>query len=318
MDILKHRLLFRKDRRIGSARHKRHYDLPLTKGGGTGFLTILIALMTFLALMAIGVSFSLSAISERWSSGLENKVTIEIPAENKNSELRSAETIRRLTQDVQKALNKNPAVKSVSVMADEEIQALISPWLGEDMILHDIPLPGLIAVELEKMTPDRTAEIEKSLLEIDQSIRLDTHEGWLEDLLRFTHALQIAAVLILLVIGVTTVIAVAGAVRARMAIHSEDVELLHLMGASDEYVTRQFQHHALIIALKGGCIGTLAGLVLLAGLGVLMGSAAPGLIPDMHFSTGFILALAFLPGLICLIAILSARYTVLRVLSLMP
>jgi cell division transport system permease protein len=66
------------ERVLGKAQ-KRRYDLPLNKGSGTGFLVILIALMTFLGMLALASSFALSAMTARWSSGLENRLTIESP-----------------------------------------------------------------------------------------------------------------------------------------------------------------------------------------------------------------------------------------------
>ncbi|MBI2234772.1 MAG: permease, partial [Micavibrio aeruginosavorus] len=70
-----------KERTIGRA-EKRRYDLPLNKGAGTAFLVTLIGLMTFLAMLALTSSFTLSAMTQRWTSGLENRITIEIPTQN--------------------------------------------------------------------------------------------------------------------------------------------------------------------------------------------------------------------------------------------
>ena len=88
--------VFKKDKRLGSAQGKRRYDLPLNQSVGTGFLMVLIALMTFLAIMAVSTSFALNSMTAHWSSGLENKVTIEIPAETNNGTIRSAGEIRDL------------------------------------------------------------------------------------------------------------------------------------------------------------------------------------------------------------------------------
>ena len=69
-------------RSLGIATSKRRYDLPLNKDGGGLFLKILIALMSFLAILALSGSFALSAMKDRWSSGLENKASIEIRAQD--------------------------------------------------------------------------------------------------------------------------------------------------------------------------------------------------------------------------------------------
>jgi cell division transport system permease protein len=168
-------------------------------------------------------------------------------------------------------------------------------------------------------TPEAIEKLRHTLKGVNQDIRLDAHESWLKDLLRLTGALKFAAAAITLIIALTTVAAIAGAVRSRMAEHKADVELLHLMGASDLYITRQFQRHALALALRGALAGTAA-----AGLTLLMiglsagGGNDTGLLPNLHLGAKHLLILALLPCAACLIASLAARFTVLRVLSLMP
>lgn len=308
----------KKERRIGSAQGKRRYDLPLNKSAGTEFLVLLIALMTFLAVMAMAASFALGSMTQRWSSGLENKATIEIPAEKNDGSIRSPADIYELKTATGKRLERLPYIKSFEIMEEKEIQDLIAPWLGKEIILHDIPLPGLISVDLQLSSPEIIASLEKDMAEIDKNIRIDTHESWLSDLLRLTGALQFAAAMVALIIGTTTIMAISGAVRTRMALHHEEVELLHLMGASDSYITRQLQRHAFLIGLKGSLIGLAAGAAVLAVVGLISGETTAALLPGFHFGVLHILGLLIIPGIACLIAATTARFTVLRVLSMMP
>lgn len=307
-----------KDKRLGVAEGKRQYDLPLNKSIGTGFLVLLIALMSFLAVMALATSFALGSMTERWSSGLENKATIEIPAETETGDLRSNDQINILSAEVVEKLIALPQVKTIAPLPEEEIKQLIEPWLGEGAIMNDIPLPGLLSLELENSEPESIIAIRKALSSINEDIKLDTHESWLGDLLRLTGALQFAAAFVLLIIGITTVAAVAGAIRTRMAVHSEEVELLHLMGASDDYITRQLQRHALIIGLKGSLAGLVAAACVLTIIALISGETAAALLPDFQINIFHIAGLIIIPVLICFIASLAARFTVLRVLALMP
>ncbi len=308
----------KKDRRLGVAEGKRQYDLPLNKSIGTGFLVVLIALMTFLAIMALGTSFALGSMTQRWSSGLENKATIEVPAEKNDSDLRTKNEVNALVERVEQKLSDQPYIKSVTALDQGDIQALIEPWLGQGEILDNIPLPGLLSVELQISNESSLAKLTKTLAEIDETIRLDTHESWLGDLLRLTGALQFAAGFVLLIIGFTTVAAVAGAIRTRMAVHNEEVELLHLMGAGDGYITRQLQRHALMIGLKGSLVGLIAGLIVLGLIALIAGDTGAALLPDFHIQLGHIIGMIIVPTLICIIASMAARFTVLRVLAQMP
>lgn len=309
--------LFGKDRKLGVA-GKRRYDLPLNKASGTGFLVLLIGLMTFLAMLALAASFALSAMTDRWSSGLENNVTVELPAEKPDGSIFSTEEIKQQAIRVNQMLAAHPAVTATHPLTDEEIRDLVRPWLGEDLLLSKVPLPGLIAVELQETDPKTVRLLENKLKEINERARIDTHEEWLTDLLRFTGALQFAAALLTLIIGLTTVTAIAGGVRSRMAVHHAEVELLHLMGASDNYISRQFQRYSLALAFQGAFFGVIGGGCALATIGWISGEMGVNLLPEFRLSGLQIAILAILPVLVAMIATATARQTVLKVLGKMP
>src|SRR6056297_3589778 len=89
---------------MGVATGTRQYDLPLNKDKGNNFLMLLMALMTIMGVFALTGTFALSAMKERWTSGLENKATIEIPAQDENGVLLQTETINRLADKITERL----------------------------------------------------------------------------------------------------------------------------------------------------------------------------------------------------------------------
>jgi cell division transport system permease protein len=311
------RRLFGKRRVIGSS-YKHSYDIPLNKGAGTGFLLLLVALMTFLALIALSASFMLGDMTGRWSSGLENKITIEIPSSTDKNHTRKREEIEKVAERMKSLLDNHPAVKNVSVLGERQIAELVSPWLGENFSMDNIPVPGLISMEIENSEKKTIENIRERIKAIDENSRIDTHEKWLNDLLRFTGSLQFGAFLLVLIVGVTTVTAIAGAIRTLMAVHSEEIELLHLMGAGDEYITRQFQKHSLILAVKGGIAGGIAASVAIYIISELAGEMDVALLPEFSMQFSKLLALFSTPVVIGIIAMLTARITVLKALSKMP
>lgn len=297
----------KKDRKLGVANEKRQYDLPLDRGNGTDFMILLIALMSFLALMALVASFALSAMTERWSSGLENKMTIEIPANFSDEE--------SLAQ-VERILRRSRSVDRFQRLGENDISELVGPWLGEDVSLTQIPLPTLISVQLY---PDADiAPLEIRLSGISADITLDRHESWLNDVLNFTGSLQLSAALISAIIGFTTIVAIAGAIRSRMALHRKEVELLHLMGASDNYITKQFQKHARTLSFQGALLGVLFGALALLLVHLFAADTTAGLLPDFKLTYMHYAVIAALPVIAALIAEITARITVLRTLALFP
>lgn len=306
-----------KDRPLGVSDGRRHYDLPFHKDTSASFLVLLMALMTFLMLTALTVTLILNAMATRWSSGLEGQITIEIPAENPQGNLREKTDIQTLADQIQEALNKIDGIKHIRIMTEEDIVALVGPWLGEGAALESIPMPGMISLTLDTQT-DPVPAMRDAMLKIAPDIRIDTHEEWLYDLLRFTGSLRMIGFLITGMIAIATIITVIAAVKTRIAIFQKDVTLLHLMGASDRYIAGQFQRHALLLAVKGCGIGVVLASAILFLAGHYAGDAGQGLLPDFEMSTA---DLATLIGAILFLitcAALAARFTVLRVLSQMP
>ncbi len=305
------------ERVVGRAETRR-YDLPLNNGPGSGFLTLLIGLMAFLAALTLAAFFGLSGMTDRWSSGLENKATVEVPARTAEGTLLAPEAVDELTARVDVALKAQPGIKSTKRLSEDDIRALIQPWLGDSDLPGKVPLPGLISLDLSSSDPEIIGALEKVVTDNAPGARIDRHESWLHDLLRFTGGLRTAAFLLSLAIGCTAAAAVAGAVQARMAIHSADVELLHLIGASDSYIAGQFQRHFLILALKGAAAGTLAGGLALLGTAWIMGGGSEsGLLPGLALTPPQMAAILFLPLAAGLLATVAARQTALRTLSRM-
>ena len=296
----------------------KNNDLPLNKGNDTNFIILLIALMSFLAVLALSGTIAIDTMTNRWSSGLENKVTIEIAVETKDGHILSQETIDQETLSLYNMLSEHPDVKSANILNHEDIQELLSPWLGQGMSLEDIPLPGLIAVELRNIDEQGLKALKKKIEDTSSYAQLETHREWLSDLIHFTSALQMLAFIITLIIGAITIVAISYAVRTRLELHHNEVELLHHMGASDNYIAEQFRDHAIILSFKGGAIGTVAGLIITFILTLLSRNSGTDLIPVINVGAWGIIILCLVPVIVCIIAVITSHLTVLRNLAKMP
>jgi cell division transport system permease protein len=95
------------------------------------------------------------------------------------------------------------------------------------------------------------------------------------------------------------------------------IEVMHLIGAQDDYVARQFQAHALGIGLRGGLTGLLFAVATLLAVEGLAPSGGGGLLPGLALKAWQWGALALLPVVTALIAMVTARVTVLRTLARM-
>lgn len=310
--------IFARNRVLGVAKGRRRYDLPLTGSSSNTFLRILIALMTVLGMLALSASFALSAMTDRWSDGLQNKVSVEIPASDSDGNVINAAIIKSMTEETAKFLRTDRHIETAEITPEEKIRELLAPWLGTDMAMDSVPLPGLISVTFKDgVTPD-LKDLETQIKDLAPRARIDTHETWLNDVVRFTGALQFAAALLTIIIGITTLVAVAGAVKSKLSENKEELELLHLMGASDSYIAKQLQRHTMILSLQGGALGILAGGLLLFLISLIAGEIGVNLVPDFRLDTTQKIMLVLSPLPIAALAMLTARFTVLRVLVKMP
>lgn len=216
------------------------------------------------------------------------------------------------------SLQKIDGVLGAEQLDQEEMQKLLSPWLGEhDDLWNKLPIPVLVTVTMEERSDAVTQKIRNITHKLMPDARVDAHEEWLTSLLKLAHGLNLTSLLVLVAILAVTAIVIAGAVRSRMAIHHKELELLHIMGATDRYITRQFVRYILFQSLKGASIGMMLGLIM-TGLFEFLSRKSAGTLPDLSLQGLEWLIFPVMPLLLIMMGAFSARYTALRVLREMP
>jgi cell division transport system permease protein len=121
---------------------------------------------------------------------------------------------------------------------------------------------------------------------------------------------------------VATLAIVIYATQAGLQAHREIVEVVHMIGARDVFIASEFQRHFLWLGLRGGLIGlVLAAATLLSSSFFWDSREAPvgaQYLPQLVSAPHHYIWLLFVPAAIGLIAMWTARFTVLRVLGRMP
>jgi cell division transport system permease protein len=291
------------------AHRKSGYDIPLHTRLGTEFLVLLIALMTYLLLLSASGSIGLGHMADKWVSGLENAMTIEIPAKDTAKQQGAA-----LVEKLQKVEN----IKSARVLTQSDMGDMLSPWLGTDTsVLADLPLPTLVSIELNKRTPATAQAIKNIVNSTAPEAIVDSHEAWLVDLLKLTNGLRVTALIVFGLILFVTSFVIAGAVRSRMAMHQRELELLHTMGATDKYISLQFIRYIFSQTTKGLGFGILAGLMTFIFFAV-FANQSTGTLPELNMREIDWVILASIPFLLLVIGTFTARQTVYSVLNEMP
>lgn len=288
--------------------------IPATAASLTS-LTVTMAVMCYLACLAIGALILVDRAVSSWTSGLSREMTVQVRV------VRDAD----ITKEVEKArsiLASFPGIIEADVLDESEGARLLEPWLGTRS-LEGLPVPRLIRVVSDTNHPPDVASLESELSQV-RGARLDTHQKWEAELTRMARALSAVSYAILVLISISAVAIVIFATRAVLQANRHVVDLLHLVGARDSYIARQIDGRFLRTGLLSGFIGVGLGLFTFLLLGLLGGggesgvaAASRGLLfsaPSIAiWSYGFLFAVPIAATLICLI---TARITLMRRLGI--
>lgn len=292
-----------------TARGRSRKAVPLDRDSSGRYLPLLVAIMVYLAALAVAGALGMAKLAERWDSGLAGALTVQLPAGQADD--------ATLAQVVA-ALADTPGVLAAEPMGDQAMSALLEPWLGDAALVGDLPLPRLVAVTIDTAAPPDLAALQARLAELAPDVLVDDHQRWLARLLDLARAVEMMALVVVLLVALATCIMVAFVTRMGLAAHQRSIELLHLIGAQDAYVARQFQNHALGFGLRGGLLGLVAALPTLYLARILLQRIDSGLLPELAFRTQEWGYFALLPVAAALVTMVTARVTVLRTLARLP
>ena len=285
-------------------------DLPFKNDQSTRFLPLIIAVMVLLAILALAAALVVEDAVRAWDNGLSGRLTIQVPAD---TTVDDGEPVERLLD----ILAATPGVLSARALSTDATSALLEPWLGEAAFSADLPLPRIIDVQLDDGDTLDTGLLAARLANIAPGVTVDDHRVWLAGLIDLARSVEVAAAAIVLVIAAGAVITVIFATRSGLAVHYRIIELLHFMGARDAYVAKQFQAHAMWLGLRGGLLGTLAAGLILSGIGYISRGVDAAFLPALSLSLLQWISLILVPVTSVLIAMATARQTVMRALAQM-
>ncbi|MQP66780.1 hypothetical protein GE253_15705 [Niveispirillum sp. SYP-B3756] len=289
-----------------------HFDIPLKQDATGRFLPWIIALMVYLAVLALAASLVLSGLAQRWGNDLSGNLTVQVSPGGSGSRMELDERVRR----VMDTLSGSAFVADAQKLDDAAARALVEPWLGDGALLAELPVPVLIDVRLVPgAAPEQLAD---QIRAVGPGITVEDPARWLGELHRIARTVQGLSAAIILLIGGAAVASIIFAASAGFAVHRGEVELLHVMGASDSYVAGQFQRHILRQAIFGGGIGFTLSLLTLLGLQQAGRGLDVALLPSMALVLRDWLWLPLVPLAACFLAALTARLTVIRALERLP
>ena len=293
------------DRRAAAA--ARHRLLP--EGRVAGPMPWVIAIMMFLTVLAAAAGLGLGTAVRSVGSELAGRVTVQIVEAN-------ADRREEFSGRAVRLLRKSPDVRALHPVDPAALADQIRPWLGEEAVSGDLPIPALIDVELTAgSTQAKVARLRAAMAALSPSIRIEPHATFLQPLGQLLAALGGLAAGIVLLMAVATAAIVVLAARAAHDSHRGTLDVLHRMGATDVQIARLFQRRIGLDALFGGFLGFTVALLVILLLGARLSATGSDLVGAISLSWTGWLVLAALPLGGVLLATLAARWTVLRSLG---
>ncbi|WP_051609575.1 cell division protein FtsX [Terasakiella pusilla] len=288
-----------------------HKDLPLDKDPGTRFLPWLIAFMVYLAALAVIATSIMQSISARWEMGVSDTLTVQIPPQ------KGMQQDQKQIEASLEILRAHPAVVLAAPVGKARVLELLEPWLGDAASLSDMPLPHLIDVTVRQDVPMDGQALIEQLNKVAPGATLDDHRVWLDRLIQMSRTLEWGAYLVLGLIATVSIGTVFFVTKTGLAIHHDVIEVLHLIGAQDSYIARQFAEHALYMGFRGGLLGLAVAGPTFGGFAYLYHQVDRALLPQIDITALQWVAVLSLPFLSALMGYLTARSAVLNSLKKM-
>lgn len=282
-------------------------DVPLSRDETNRFLPWIIALMVYLTALTLTSSFALHhAVTVGHAQQIES-FSVHLPHAGSETGSKALALIR-----------ETPGVAEAELVDADHIREMVEPWLGKSEALKNLPLPMIIEAKLISGGGMDYPALEKRLQAIAPGVDIDDHKQWVTQFSDFVHRVQWMLFAIAVMIMTASAASVIFACKTSLKIHRNSIALLHRLGAYDGYIANQFQHHAMLLALKGAFIGSGFAAGTLLALHIMAAHINSAIFPS--FAIGPIQwgILVALPVLMSLIALASARASVLMALHKMP
>ncbi len=244
--------------------------VPAASIAGRALVTV-IAIMTFLAALTAGTAMLIADSAQGWRGAVSREMTIQVrPVVGRDIEADTAQAVA--------AARGIEGVAEVYAYTKAQSEELLQPWLGSGLDLSELPVPRLIVVKLKRDAKLDVDALRKTVTDKVPNATIDDHRLWLERLSIIAGTVVVIATIIFILVMIAMVLAVGFATRGAMEGNREIIEVLHLVGAADGYISRQFQSHFFRLGLRGGAIGGSAAILIF----ILAGS----LFALMHATSG--------------------------------
>lgn len=261
------------------------------------FMTVIITLLTFLSVLALGISLAIGTGVLRWNNQWERFATVQLMDLDK-------------TESVKKVLEKNQnKIENVTEIDAAQMQNLMAPWVSGGSVLKNY-LPKMWEVKFNTKSDLEDVGLELSkiarVLPHASALKTSTGAGWM--------MIFMSGFVLLLTLGAIG-FCISYIARNTAMLHRRELEILNQIGASDAFVARQMQIIVGKISLIACATGYLSAVPVILLILSMARSARVGLMAMLGLSGMGWLLLTLLPIVIVIFSILMTRHTTINILK---
>ena len=312
----------RADAGAGEGRTRRARSVPtapvVPAGSVTGrSLTLVITIMCFLASLTAGAVYMMNQSASDWLRGMAGEVTVQIETKGRTD-------VGRLLAEATGFLTRQPGVARARALSDREMQELLKPWFGETDAIGALPVPRLIAVEVDRSAPPDFEVLRRAVAANFPGATIDDHRRWQQQIRTITRSFALGGLAILLLVGAATTAIIVSATKSAMASNRDIVEVLHFVGATDRFIAREFERHFLRLGVRAGVVGALWAVLVFLAMPTVMELLGGGTVTIAELRRLIGVASLDLPGYVLLgivvlviaaLCMLTSRIGVYRILN---
>lgn len=271
-------------------------------------LFFVVCALCFLAALSGLVARAAYSAADSWTDRVTGQITIRVRGED--AAVANAVAIVRQT----------PGVITARALDRSEAEELLRPWLGPTGLPPGLPLPQLVAVEAAPGAAGAGGvgeQLGTALKAAGINAAVDDHLVWSHDVKRATDSAGLVALVAVGLLGATGLAVIAFATHATLLARRDIVELLHLTGAKDSFISGLFEQRFLMLGVQAGALGALLAFGAAAFILFLakQGDQQIWLLPQLSLSLADGLILGLSPLIAGLAAMLAAKVTVRRSLA---
>ena len=274
--------------------------------------------MCFLACLTAGAVYMMQQAASAWLNDIASEITVQI-------EPRDKVDTEQIVKGVTTFLSKQPGIRTVRPLSLDDSASLIEPWLGSSEGLKALPVPRLVAIEVDRGQPPDLVALRRDLTaQFPKGVVLDDHRHWQQQIRTVTRSLALGGFAILILVAAATIAIIVSAARSAMASNREIIEVLHFVGATDRFIAGEFERHFQRVGVRAGLVGALSAMLVFAMMPTFMEILGGGTVTvaELHrlVGTGALDAMGY--GVLVLVVVviatlcrLTSRFGVFRILN---